>query len=72
MSNSSWWGESFVNELTRISEQAEKKLKVRRESTFETSNEESRKEPSAVNAKEETGKVDAAQRPTASRSQTTG
>jgi trehalose 6-phosphate synthase len=26
---SAWWGESFVNELTRISEQAEKKLKVK-------------------------------------------
>ncbi|THW74906.1 glycosyl transferase [Aureobasidium pullulans] len=24
-----WWGESFVNELTRISEQAEKKIKVK-------------------------------------------
>lgn len=29
---SAWWGESFVTELTRISEQAEKKLKVRRQS----------------------------------------
>ena len=29
---SKWWCESFVNELTRISEQAEKKLKVRRQS----------------------------------------
>lgn len=27
--HSAWWGESFVNELLRISEQAEKKLKVR-------------------------------------------
>ncbi|KAK4941807.1 Trehalose-6-P synthase/phosphatase complex synthase subunit, partial [Elasticomyces elasticus] len=27
---SAWWGESFVNELTRISEQAERKLLVRR------------------------------------------
>ncbi|THW94703.1 glycosyl transferase [Aureobasidium pullulans] len=26
---SAWWGESFVNELTRISEQAEKKIKVK-------------------------------------------
>lgn len=29
---SAWWGESFVAELTRISEQAERKLKVRRQS----------------------------------------
>ncbi|KAK4992906.1 Trehalose-6-P synthase/phosphatase complex synthase subunit [Elasticomyces elasticus] len=29
---SAWWGESFVNELTRISEQAERKLRVRRSS----------------------------------------
>ena len=29
---SAWWGESFVTELTRISEQAERKLKVRRQS----------------------------------------
>lgn len=32
---SAWWGESFVTELTRISEQAEKKLKVRRQSLLE-------------------------------------
>lgn len=32
---SAWWGESFVNELTRISEQAERKLKVRRGSILE-------------------------------------
>ncbi|KAK1020824.1 Trehalose-6-P synthase/phosphatase complex synthase subunit [Friedmanniomyces endolithicus] len=30
---SAWWGESFVAELSKISDQAEKKLKVRREST---------------------------------------
>lgn len=32
---SAWWGESFVSELTRISEQAEKKLKVRRQSVMD-------------------------------------
>lgn len=32
---SAWWGESFVSELTRISEQAEKKLKVRQSSVVE-------------------------------------
>ncbi|WPB07384.1 uncharacterized protein RHO25_012045 [Cercospora beticola] len=32
---SAWWGESFVTELTRISEQAEKKLRVRRTSTLD-------------------------------------
>ncbi|EON67916.1 alpha,alpha-trehalose-phosphate synthase [Coniosporium apollinis CBS 100218] len=30
---SAWWGMSFVNELTRISEQADKKLRIRRESS---------------------------------------
>jgi hypothetical protein len=29
---SAFWGQSFVSELTRISAQAEKKTKVRRES----------------------------------------
>ncbi|KAK3672168.1 Trehalose-6-P synthase/phosphatase complex synthase subunit [Recurvomyces mirabilis] len=29
---SAWWGESFVSELTKISEQAERKLKVRKQS----------------------------------------
>ncbi|KAF2211258.1 glycosyltransferase family 20 protein [Cercospora zeae-maydis SCOH1-5] len=32
---SAWWGESFVTELTRISEQAEKKLRVRRTSNLD-------------------------------------
>nr|POE93561.1 alpha,alpha-trehalose-phosphate synthase [udp-forming] 1 [Quercus suber] len=32
---SAWWGQSFVSELTRISEQAEKKLKVRRQSLMD-------------------------------------
>ena len=32
---SAWWGESFVTELTRISAQAERKLKVRRQSQME-------------------------------------
>lgn len=32
---SAWWGESFVTELTRISEQAERKLRVRRQSALE-------------------------------------
>ena len=32
---SAWWGESFVTELTRISEQAEKKLRVRRQSLID-------------------------------------
>lgn len=31
--SSAFWGQSFVTELTRISEQAEKKAKLRREST---------------------------------------
>ena len=31
---SAFWGQSFVAELTRISEQAEKKTKLRRESTI--------------------------------------
>ena len=35
---SAWWGESFVAELTRISEQAEKKLKVRRQSLLDSAN----------------------------------
>lgn len=35
---SAWWGESFVSELTRISEQAEKKLKVRRQSIMDPAN----------------------------------
>lgn len=35
---SAWWGESFVSELTRISEAAEKKLKVRRESLMDPAN----------------------------------
>lgn len=35
MLESAWWGESFVNELTRISEQAEKKLRIRRQSEYE-------------------------------------
>ncbi len=30
--NSAWWGQSFVSELRRISERAENKLKVRRDS----------------------------------------
>jgi len=33
---SAWWGQSFVTELTRISEQAEKKLRVRRGSLLES------------------------------------
>lgn len=33
---SAWWGESFVSELNRISEQAEKKLKVRHASIDST------------------------------------
>jgi trehalose 6-phosphate synthase len=33
---SAWWGQSFVSELTRISEQAEKKLRVRRGSLLES------------------------------------
>ncbi|KAK5012961.1 alpha,alpha-trehalose-phosphate synthase-like protein subunit [Cryomyces antarcticus] len=33
---SAWWGKSFVNELTRISEQAEKKVRKRRQSTTES------------------------------------
>ncbi|KAK8170175.1 glycosyl transferase [Phyllosticta citrichinensis] len=32
---SAWWGKSFVNELNRISEQAEKKLNVRRGSILD-------------------------------------
>lgn len=32
---SAWWGESFVSELTRISEQAEKKLKVRQSNVLD-------------------------------------
>lgn len=32
---SAWWGESFVNELTRISEQAQRKLKIRRGSVLD-------------------------------------
>ncbi|KAI7537372.1 hypothetical protein KC331_g10960, partial [Hortaea werneckii] len=32
---SAWWGETFVTELTRISEQAEQKLKVRRQSLMD-------------------------------------
>jgi trehalose 6-phosphate synthase len=35
---SAWWGESFVSELTRISEQAEKKLKVRKLSLMDPAN----------------------------------
>ncbi|CAK4004427.1 glycosyltransferase family 20 [Lecanosticta acicola] len=35
---SAWWGESFVSELTRISEQAEHKLKVRRQSLMDPAN----------------------------------
>ncbi|KAK8206670.1 Trehalose-6-P synthase/phosphatase complex synthase subunit [Zalaria obscura] len=45
---SAWWGESFVNELTRISEQAEKKLKVRRQSVLDHP-ENTRSEAVAVN-----------------------
>ena len=36
MCSSAWWGQSFVSELTRISEQAEKKLRVRRGSLLES------------------------------------
>lgn len=36
MCSSAWWGQSFVTELTRISEQAEKKLRVRRGSLLES------------------------------------
>ncbi|WPH04007.1 Alpha,alpha-trehalose-phosphate synthase [Acrodontium crateriforme] len=32
---SEWWGTSFITELTRISEQAEKKLKTRRQSLMD-------------------------------------
>jgi hypothetical protein len=32
---SAWWGQSFVSELHRISEQAEKKLKVRQGSSVD-------------------------------------
>ena len=32
---SAWWGETFVTELTRISEQAERKLKVRKQSLMD-------------------------------------
>lgn len=35
---SAWWGESFVSELTRISEQAERKLKVRKQSLMDPAN----------------------------------
>ncbi|KAF2735422.1 glycosyl transferase [Polyplosphaeria fusca] len=34
---SAWWGQTFVKELTRISEQAERKLKIRRASLREIS-----------------------------------
>lgn len=33
---SAWWGQSFVSELTRISEQAEKKLNMRRGSLLDS------------------------------------
>ena len=61
---SAWWGESFVSELTRISEQAESKLQVRREPTLV---EDSKDTP----ADEATSNSDIAHRPTGSRSQTT-
>lgn len=35
MPSSAWWGQSFVAELHRISEQAEKKLKVRKGSSVD-------------------------------------
>lgn len=35
---SAWWGQSFVAELTRISEQAEQKLRVRRQSLMDPAN----------------------------------
>lgn len=41
--NSAWWGMSFVNELTRISAQADKKLRVRRGSSVTEPNGEQRK-----------------------------
>jgi hypothetical protein len=41
--HSAWWGKSFVNELTRISEHADKKLVVRH-STLPAEREEVRKE----------------------------
>ena len=37
MRGSAWWGKSFVNELIRISEQTEKKLKVKRGSIVDIS-----------------------------------
>lgn len=35
---SAWWGESFVNELSRISEQAQGKVKIRRGSVLDSKN----------------------------------
>jgi len=67
---SAWWGESFVNELTRISEQAEKKLQVRRESSIEGSTDSDNKgSPSGGAPQSNTSNLPT--RPVTSRSQTT-
>ncbi|GAB7346673.1 hypothetical protein MBLNU459_g1798t2 [Dothideomycetes sp. NU459] len=72
---SAWWGESFVNELTRISEQAEKKLKVRRQSEFEKKIDEPQNESASQTAGDADGtptssKPSEASRRSISRSQT--
>ncbi|KAF1356635.1 glycosyl transferase [Delphinella strobiligena] len=68
---SAWWGESFVNELTRISEQAEKKLQVRRESTVGKSADNEPKEPSVDEDAENASNAELVSRPGASRAHTT-
>ncbi|KAG9521423.1 glycosyl transferase, partial [Aureobasidium melanogenum] len=50
---SAWWGESFVNELTRISEQAEKKLKVKQSQLDGKVHEETTQQSTATQDNEE-------------------
>jgi len=68
--HSAWWGESFVNELTRISEQAEKKLQVRHESNIEGSTDSDNKGSPSSGASQSHGS-NLPTKPITSRSQTT-
>lgn len=67
---SAWWGESFVNELTRISEQAEKKLQLRRQSALEKEGEEGAEDKSEVAGSETVKPAELAQRPDTKRAST--
>lgn len=57
---SSWWGESFVRELKRISVQAEKKIKLRRGSKADAFSPADDVKPLQNSQTEDTGEIGAA------------